>query len=153
MPEERWPPLEKNPGFVINRTAYIMRSFLTRVFQQHGYSITPEEWVLLNRLWSQDGLNQGALANLAIRDRTTVTRILDGLVRKGYVRREPDPEDRRVVCAWLTRKGRALQGRLMAIALGLKDRVIGGIPREDMEATLRTLYRIQANIQKVTHEM
>jgi DNA-binding MarR family transcriptional regulator len=47
---------------------------------------------------------------------STVTRLLDPLVRRGLVRREADPDDRRVIVVALTAAGRQTAERL-AIAL------------------------------------
>jgi len=45
---------------------------------------------------------------------STVTRLLDPLVRRGLVRREADPEDRRVIVVALTGAGRQAAERLAA---------------------------------------
>lgn len=45
-------------------------------------------------------------------DKSTTTRVVDALVRKGYVERRPDPEDARAVSLCVTREGRALYERI-----------------------------------------
>jgi DNA-binding MarR family transcriptional regulator len=53
-----------------------------------------------------------ALAATLRLDKSTTTRVIDALVRKGYVERRPDPEDARAVSLCVTREGRALYERI-----------------------------------------
>jgi DNA-binding MarR family transcriptional regulator len=133
-------------GYVISRSCHIMRKAFHSTFGRAGHEITPEEWGLLNRLWERDGQRQAELADATIRDRTTVTRLLDGMVNKGLVRRETDPDDRRAVQTWLTPEGRALRRELIPLTEELLHRALDGIAKRDLEITIATLRRVQANL-------
>jgi DNA-binding MarR family transcriptional regulator len=136
-------------GFVVGRTFHIMRRTFTTTVENAGVQITPEEWVLLNRLWSQDGQRQTELAESTIKDRTTVTRLLDGMVKKGLVRRETDPDDRRAVLAWLTDEGKGLKRRLLPVMEKLLKEATAGISEKELEITRETLSRFQTNLSEV----
>jgi len=133
-------------GYVIGRSCHIMRKAFRTTFGRAGHEITPEEWGLLNRLWERDGQRQAELADATIRDRTTVTRLLDGMVEKGLVRRETDPDDRRAVQTWLTPEGRALRRELIPLTEDLLRRALQSIPKRDLATTVKTLRRMQANL-------
>ena len=136
-------------GFVVGRTFHIMRRTFTATVHGAGVQITPEEWVLLNRLWTRDGQRQTDLAESTIKDRTTVTRLLDGMVKKGLVRRETDPEDRRVVLAWLTDDGKGLKRQLLPVMEKLLADATTGISEKELEVTRRTLTKFQINLGEV----
>lgn len=53
-----------------------------------------------------------ALADALMLDKSTTTRVVDALVRKGYVERRPDPDDARAHALTITRSGRALYERI-----------------------------------------
>lgn len=53
-----------------------------------------------------------ALADALRLDKSTTTRVIDALVRKGYVERRPDPDDARAVSLRVTGEGRALYERI-----------------------------------------
>lgn len=133
-------------GFVVGRTFHIMRRAFTATVEDAGLQITPEEWVLLNRLWAQDGQRQTELAESTIKDRTTVTRLLDGMVKKGLVRRETDPTDRRVVLAWLTDEGKRMKRRLLPVMEKLLKDATVGISEEELEVSRETLAKFQTNL-------
>jgi DNA-binding MarR family transcriptional regulator len=133
-------------GFVVGRTSHILRNAFRTTFSAAGQGITPDEWGILNRLWEQDGQRPADLAEVTIRDRSTVTRLLDGMVKKGLVRREVDPNDRRALRTWLTPDGRKLRNKLIPVVEGLLSRTTRGIPESDLRTTVKTLRKFQANL-------
>ena len=144
--------LDSAIGFVVGRTCHIMRKAFGKTFLDAGHSVTPEEWVLLNRLWALDGQRPAGLAESTIRDRSTVTRLLDGMVRKGLVRRKTDPNDRRAVQTWLTPEGTALKRQLIPVAERLLERATRGISPSQLETTKETLHKLQANLIAIGEE-
>jgi DNA-binding MarR family transcriptional regulator len=144
--------LDSALGFVVGRTCHFMRKAFRQTFSAAGQSVTPEEWVLLNRLWVQDGQRHAELTASTVRDRTTVTRLLDSMVGKGLVRRETDPDDRRGVRTWLTPEGAALKHQLIPVATGLLARATQGISEEELDNCRKTLSKFQANLLEITEE-
>ncbi len=74
------------------------------------YGITPEEWGVLTSLsLRREGklTSPGALARDLELSSTAITSRLDRLEARGFVRRLPDPDDRRGVLVELTPEGRA----------------------------------------------
>jgi len=53
-----------------------------------------------------------ALAEALMLEKSTVTRVVDALVRKGYAERSPDTDDARAVSLRITRSGRSLYERI-----------------------------------------
>jgi len=76
-------------------------------------------------------------------DTSTVTRVVDVLVRDGLARRARDEKrDRRCVFVSLTARGRALAAKLEQCADDYSERILKRIPtemREDVIHTLRVL--------------
>lgn len=93
-------------GVYIDRTYKVVRQDLINRFKTEGINITPEQWVLLSSL-EEGKVNQTDLANGSFKDKHTVSRILDLLVKKGFVIREPDPEDGRKYLISLTADGKS----------------------------------------------
>ncbi|ASM71316.1 MULTISPECIES: MarR family winged helix-turn-helix transcriptional regulator [Roseobacteraceae] len=119
---------------------------MSALFRAAGHPINPEEWAILLVLWKQSPQTPGALADVTIKDRTTVTRLIDAMVRKGLVIRTEDPDDRRRSIVAVSVHGHAVKSELIGIAQGLIDRTLGGIPREDIDTTTRTLQAMTQNL-------
>jgi MarR family transcriptional regulator for hemolysin len=69
----------------------------------------------------------------------SLVRLLDQLCAAGLMRREADPDDRRAKIVALTDAGRALTERMEEDLRMLRARVLKGVSRADLEATLRVL--------------
>jgi DNA-binding MarR family transcriptional regulator len=104
------------------------------------FSLTPKQFSLLAFLWKQDGLSQVELSDKCQIDRTTLGGLIDRLQKQGYVRREPNPEDRRAFQIYLTEKGQALEEELLAIARKVTDSFTAGLSSAETE-TLRQLLK------------
>lgn len=77
-----------------------------------GYSeINPGHHIVLRNL-GEDGARPSDLAAAAGVTRQAITKVVDDLVRRGVVRREPDPEDGRAVIIHYTDHG--LEGLAVA---------------------------------------
>ncbi len=69
----------------------------------------------------------------------SLVRLLDQLCAAGLVRRDEDPDDRRAKTITLTDAGRAVTEKMEEDLRSLRARVLKGVTRADLEATLRVL--------------
>ncbi|GAB4239707.1 MAG: MarR family transcriptional regulator [Ekhidna sp.] len=98
----------KELGSFIDRTYKVVRQDLINRFNEAGIDLTPEQWVVLHRLYDDGKMYQTDLANHSFRDKPTVSRIVDLLTRKELVAREPDKKDGRKHLVMITSKGKQL---------------------------------------------
>ncbi|HKG95838.1 MAG TPA: MarR family transcriptional regulator [Gemmatimonadaceae bacterium] len=138
--------LEQAMAFAIHHAYQRIRTTTYRAFREHDLDITPEQWMVLVRLWDRDALTPSELSATTLRDRPTMSRILDSMEARGLLVREPDATDGRGRVVRLTRAGRALRAPLTAVARSLVGRIERGIPEDDLAVTRRTLRRIFDNL-------
>jgi len=106
------------------------------------YDVSVSQCYALERVVSADGLTVNALAASLYLDKSTASRIAQSLVDKGYVARQRDTEDRRVVRLVPTPSGTALCRRIMAdIAEEYAD-MLSDFPPEVREGVIRLLGRL-----------
>jgi len=139
--------LEKALPFLIHACYQQIRSVTYKEFAGHGLELTPEQWIVLARLWEKDGQSQSALSELTLRDRPTMSRIIDTMEKSGLVERSVDEHDARSRRVLLTRTGRSLQAKLVPVAKKLVARLERDIPERDLEVTHRTLGRMLQNLR------
>jgi len=72
-------------------------------------------------------MTQGTLARELFLDKSTTSRVVETLGRKGYVARRLHPDDARVVHVRLTQKGRALQHRIEERLVDEDRRLMAGL--------------------------
>lgn len=141
---------EKIPHHWINRLSFLTRKELTERFKAQGYAISPEEWAVLLLLWQRDGRTPGDMAQVTIRDRTTMTRLIDGMVRKDIVVRRAGETDRRQSFVYLSDHGKALQDALTPIAGAMIEESLVGISGTEVQQAISVLTRMTDNLMGKT---
>jgi len=107
-----------------------------------GYEISTQDFSILFRLLKRGSMTQVEISSLLMRDKTTITRRIDGLVKKKYVQRKPCPDDRRFYLIELTSSGKQTVEALIPLVANFQREVVSGIPDEDKVTTLNTLQHI-----------
>ena len=93
-------------GFNLYRVALLFRRELMRALER--YLLTPEQWQVLVALVQGAGsLEQHELAELTLRDKHTLSRIVARMERDGWIARRPHSRDRRVTLVQPSRRARA----------------------------------------------
>ncbi|MDX8387060.1 MAG: MarR family transcriptional regulator [Ghiorsea sp.] len=138
--------LERAVGFYVNRAAYLLSEEIARRFKVAGYNISAQDFGILFRLWKDDGLTQVEISSLMMRDKTTITRRLDSLVKKEFIERRNDEKDRRFFRIHLTDKGRAATACLMMVVGDFQNEVLADVSDEEKTITIKTLKKITESI-------
>lgn len=138
--------LENALAYWVNRFYQASRREMYRAFAEHGFELTPEQWMVLVRLWERDGRSQSELAEATTRDAPTMSRIVDSMAAHGLVARAADPDDARARLVVLTPKGRSARETLVPVVRKLVARTEEGVSEHDLEITRRTLQRLAENL-------
>ena len=139
--------VEKAIGFWLNRVYQRTRSEMYRLFAEQGEDVTPEQWMVLIRLWERDALPQSDLTDLTLRDAPTISRIVRVMEQRGWVARKKSRTDARVQLVCLTAKGRALEKKLVPVVRKLVERTARGIDPSDIAHLRNTLKRMFENLE------
>ncbi|HET7479784.1 MAG TPA: MarR family transcriptional regulator [Rubrobacteraceae bacterium] len=97
------------------------------------------KWFLLTVLGRHDGLSQGEFTQEYEMEPSRVTRTAQSLEGDGFIRRERDSEDNRVMRMYLTDKGREQLRKLPEINDELRRRVHSVLSEEEFEELRRML--------------
>ena len=137
---------EKIPLHWVNRLSFLTRKTLSQRFEENEHSVSAEEWAILLILWSKGEQTPSALAEVTFRDRTTITRLIDQMIRKDMVTRVHDDKDRRRVLIKASDNGQALKRDLVPIAQNMISQASEGISPQDIETTVKTLSAMTRNL-------
>lgn len=140
--------LKKMMGFYVNRTAFLMSDGIAKRFAKNVAELTAQDFGILNFLYKNDGQTHTIIAQEMLRDKTTITRRIDLLVKKGFLFREIDSQDRRIVRVYLTDKAKEIKPNLISNILDFHKEVLNDIPQEDLDTTIKTLEKIILNITR-----
>jgi MarR family transcriptional regulator for hemolysin len=134
--------LEQAIGMQVNRTAFLMTEEIAKRFSQHGYGLSAQDFGILFRLSQQQPMTQVDIAAVMMRDKTTITRRIDSLDKKGLVARAANPDDRRCFHIKLTSQGTTALEVLIPLVRDFQHEVQRDVSEEDKMITMQTLQRI-----------
>ena len=77
------------PGHLARRFQQISVAVFHAAVEEAGYDLTPVQYAALTEIATQPGIDQATLAGLIAFDRTTITGVVDRLVQKGLLVRQP----------------------------------------------------------------
>lgn len=138
--------LEDSLGHMVGRTTRALWNRLHSMFIKAGYDVTVEQWIVLVNLWHRDGQFQQQLADISGKDKTSITRLIDGLEKRNIVVRVPDAVDRRHKRIYLTNKGKKLQNELIPLAQKNLYQAQQNVKAEHMKICKDVLQKVYCNI-------
>lgn len=120
-----------------------------RVMNAHfnAHNITQGRFLVMMLLMEKGGdcphpTTPAELADLASVSRATITGLLDTLERDGFVRRQPDPGDRRQMSVHLTPKGQAFMQDILPGHFRLITQLMGNLSNHEQQTLSRLLTKV-----------
>ena len=114
------------PWVLITEIYWMSYKLLERRFYHMGVSASQAR-VLAVLHFAKGPIKPSLIATLLFQETQSITGILHRIESRGWVRRLPDPNDRRAVGLELTDKGRVITDEIMKISLELYDDMFGAV--------------------------
>jgi DNA-binding MarR family transcriptional regulator len=130
---------------VKDATRSLVRALQVRLIE-HGVSFG--QWTFLRILWQSDGLTQRALSELAgVMEPTTYSALL-ALEKLGYITRRQLADNKKNSYVFLTPQGRALQEKLVPLAVEVNAISVQGLKESEIGTTRKVLLAIIENLAR-----
>lgn len=139
------PPESLPMGRLIHDVARLRRKLLDSEMQPAG--LTRSQWSVLSALAREErAIMQSELAKRLEIGKVTLGGLVDRLEAKGFVRREPDRDDRRVKRLALTPRGRKVVAAMDDVRPVIDDIVMRGLSASARAAMGEGLALMRANL-------
>ena len=125
-------------------TKHALSAAAAAAFSRHG--VHEGQQFILRLLWTEDGQAPGEIARQLGLATPTVTRAATRMEAAGLLRREPHPDDRRLVRLVLTERGRSLEDVIGAETDKLTERALATFGPAERDALIRALTAIRHNL-------
>jgi len=136
---------ENSIGPWLGKTVKIIEYHMHERFKDNGVDLTKEQMVVLKKLHEQDGLSQNELAFLVLRNKSSLTRLLTKMERKGYITRKQCKEDKRINNVFLTDIGKDIFTKSKPVIKQLIETMEQSISISEKHQIIKTLKKIQTN--------
>lgn len=102
---------------------------------------------ILGLLWRNDGINQQEISNTISKDKSSITYLINSLVKKGLVERLENKNDRRHKQIYLSVKGREIVETVYPWALELYKKAADRINEDEIRKALSLVKKMTANLE------
>jgi MarR family multiple antibiotic resistance transcriptional regulator len=136
----------KSVGYWAGLASRLLSNTLGKRFQEAGIKMTAEQWGAIILLLNDDAMTQGQLGERLYLEKSSVSRLVDGLERRGWVVRTKSPGDNRHKLVTPTPKALETAERCAAIARGVLEEAQRGMTEDERLVCRSFLSRIIANL-------
>ena len=103
------------------------------------FKLTNIQHLVLEALWFQEGFTAAELGKFLVLDKATLSGVLDRLAEAGWIRKEPDPDDGRVVRLYTADKADEMKDELIVLRKAANEKLLSGFNPEEQALLKRFL--------------
>ncbi|MDY8135868.1 MarR family transcriptional regulator [Aquimarina sp. 2201CG5-10] len=138
-------PSSKVIFYSIERAIKEYRKFAQKSISAKINDITVDQGLVLSFLNNYPELSQKEIAKMMFRDNASMTRMIDLMVKKGYLERSMNDKDRRRHTIEITDNGKQILEELPPVISSNRKIALKGITNEEIEQLEKTLGKIISN--------
>ena len=138
-------------GFLTGLSSRLFNNQLAVRFQQAQIDMTPEQWGVLVVLIEHQSMTQAELGEKLYLEKSSVSRCVDVLEKKGWILRAKDPNDSRKKRVSATQKTAEIATRCAEIASQLLNEAQQGVSEQVLENSQQMLGHVIKNLRQMNH--
>ena len=133
-------------SFITGQASTAIARRMQKNFKIAGIEVTIEQWSLLYHLWKQDGVSQQQLCDATVRDKPSITRLVDNMEKVNLVKRVASKDDRRINMIYLTTEAKEMEEKLMMVANQTLNEALTGVTNGQIEIAKEVLQNVYDNL-------
>lgn len=131
-------------GYLLKRCGVLMTQVAEERFESLEISFT--QWIVLTHLAQQEHISATQLSAQTGHDMGALTRVVDELERRGFVRRERSSRDRRAVEIAITAAGRRQAREARRLIVELLNRLVEPFTDPEVDTLIGLLQRLLGHL-------
>lgn len=137
--------VEDSLGYLLKRTRAMLVNAVDETLSEQGYGITSAQGNLLFMLSTGKYRTAADLVRETCIDAASMKRMLDRLVARGLLQREPSAHDRRLINLHLTPAGKELAQQMPEVYVAVLNKSFAGFSAEEVGFLKSLLRKLLAN--------
>lgn len=137
-------------GFMTYTTSRLLSATLHRYMEEMGLELTSEQWGMLVQLFNRGNIHQEEITRVSGVDKSTTSRTLGLMERRGLIVRRTDPLDTRRKILSPTPKANAIKEDSLRAVQDTLAQALKGIDPEERRICLQVLGQVKKNLQEST---
>ncbi|MGB1039251.1 MAG: MarR family winged helix-turn-helix transcriptional regulator [Flavobacteriales bacterium] len=116
------------------------------ILNENNIDLSKMQFVVLKTIAENDGISQNELAVYANRDKSSLTRMINTIITKGYIIKCSSELDKRKNHIHLTKKGEKILEKAIPHFREMAKTIEKNISKEEIESVKKVLKTIQKNV-------
>lgn len=147
---------QQSLGHLTGLASRLFNRLLTQRFKQASIDITAEQWGVILVLKNHESKNsepmtQSQISELLYLEKSSVSRSIDGLEKRGWIERQRSSSDSRSKFVSLTQQSLAVVERCSEIAATVLADAQQGIEEAELERTKQHLALVVRQLRQLNH--
>ncbi len=129
--------LEDSLGFQVNMTANAMKNRFNTFLKPYG--LTSEQYVIMKSVEEHPDISPTQLSEITFKDKTTITRMIDTLVKNAMLIRTPKQDDRRAYEIRWSSKAEKIMNEILPVTEDVITKLRSQFDADELRTFLRIL--------------
>lgn len=143
--------METKGGFYITQIKQLQDRIFERLLLENGIEISGGQGRILFILWKTDNLTISEISEKTSLAKNTISVVVNGMVNKGIVERNVNPQNRRQTIVSLTEYAKSLQVKYEAVSQQMNRLFYHGFSEKEQKQFEQYLARILETLIKNLH--
>jgi MarR family transcriptional regulator, transcriptional regulator for hemolysin len=137
--------LEEIIFYTLEKSIKKYRQFAQNNIDKNGFDITIDQWLVLKTIQENDEISQQKIAEMVFKDLASVTRIIELLVKKNYLTRNINEQDRRRFKLDITNDGKKVIEDIYPLVISNRKQALNDISTDEIVKLKHQLEKIINN--------
>ena len=134
--------------YTIDKAIRTYRQFAQKELKKAGFAITIDQWLIIKNILEYPEISQQELSEKVFKDNASVTRIIELLVKAGYIERNISSSDRRRTKLKVTSSGKKIIADVHKVVLKNRSTALTGLSANAIRNMKKSLQEIIKNCLK-----
>ncbi len=130
----------------IGRTMKLIEHKIEDILSENNIDLSKMQFVILKTIAENEGISQNELAIFAKRDKSSLTRMINTLINKGYISKCSSKEDKRKNQIHITDQGMKILKEAIPHFRKMASCIEQNLSNEEIELAKNILKKIQINV-------
>lgn len=140
---------QNSTPYQITKLTLLMGKAFGRSLRKNKIDLTPEQLQILGLLVEKGNCAMQKIADELVVDNSAITRIVDTLEKKKFVKRTVSKEDRRVRLVGITKTGKAEGIKTLRLSELYNEKLEEGIGEGEFANFVKVLQKMRNNVEQI----
>lgn len=129
----------------LEKSIKMYRKYAQKQLTKAGFEITIDQWLVLKTIQENKNISQNQIAEMVFKDFASITRIIELLVKKKFVTRKIDTNDRRKFELEITNNGNKIIKDIYPIVIENRKQALTGFNEQEIKSLRNQLEKLIFN--------